>query len=57
MSKKTNFILGLASSIFIAIGSVTAFNTLNSPYVGIAIASIGAIGLAVREYIKENPSE
>ena len=57
MSKKTNFILGLASSIFIAIGSVTAFNTLNNPIVGIIIASIGAVGLAVREYIKSDPLE
>ena len=53
MSKKSNFVLGVVSTVLISIGSITALNTLSNPYVGIGVAVCGVIGLAIREQMKK----
>jgi len=53
MSKKSNLILGIISTVLLSVGSITTINTLQFPYVGIAITICGAIGLGIREYLKK----
>ena len=52
MSGKTNVILSLLSTILITVGATSIAASPNSPYFGVIITIIGAVGLGIREWLK-----
>ena len=55
MSKQVNFWLGLSSTVGVSLGSVTVLTS--NPVYGFIIIAVGAVCLAIREYLKDNPLE